>query len=111
MRRCDPSDNGRSFFRSSTRIFNLNGAWYFGTREGDQGPFTRRELALREIASYADDRVSLEKFQKSRESVMSIRADELTLAIVPKDEPELSPADEPFVRGNLALEMVPELDT
>ncbi len=110
MRRGDPSDNGRSYFRSGTRIFNLNGTWYFGTREGDQGPFLQRELALRAIASYADDRSALEKFQKSRESVMSISMDELTLAIVPKEEPELRPADEPVVHGNLALEVVPELD-
>ncbi|MFB3105982.1 MAG: DUF6316 family protein, partial [Pseudomonadales bacterium] len=46
MRRGDPSDNGRSYFRSCTRIFNLNGAWYFSTREEPQGPFARKEIAV-----------------------------------------------------------------
>ncbi len=96
MRRGDPSDNGRSYFRSGTRIFNLNGAWYFGTREGDQGPFVRKEIALLEMARYSDERVALRRFQKSRESAISILADDLTLAIVP--------IEETAVNGSLALE-------
>ncbi len=99
MRRGDPSDNGRSYFRSGTRIFNLNGAWYFGTREGDEGPFVRKELAVLEMARYSDERIALKQFQKSRESA-SIQAEDLTLVIMP--------IEEPAVTGNLALDIRPD---
>ena len=97
MRRGDPSDNGRSYFRSGTRIFNLNEAWYFGTREGDQGPFAHKENALQEVARYGEERRALRRFQKSRESVTSLRVEEITLAILP--------IEETVVNGSLALEI------
>ena len=96
MRRGDPSDNGRSYFRPCTRIFNLNGAWYFSTREEPQGPFARKEIALLEMARYIRGRGELGRFQKSRESVASIHAEDLTLAILP--------IEEPVVNENVALE-------
>lgn len=82
MRRGDPSDNGRNYFRSCTRIFNLNGAWYFGTREEDQGPFARKEIALKEVERYANERVELRRFQQSRE----VQAEDLELAMLPIEE-------------------------
>ena len=92
MRRSDPPDSGRSYFRSGTRIFNLNGAWYFGTREGDQGPFARKEIVLQELARYDEERRALRKFQKSRESVTRMRTQEINLIL---------PIEEPAVSGNL----------
>ena len=85
MQRPESSDRSRSYFRSGTRIFNLNGAWYFGAREGDQGPFARREIALREMARYALEKKMLWRFQKSRESLTD--SSELTLEILPMEEP------------------------
>ena len=90
MRRGDPSDNGRSYFRSCTRIFNLNGAWYFNTREEPQGPFARKEIAALEMARYIEGRRELRRFQKSRESVTNIHAEDLTLAILPIEEPAVN---------------------
>ena len=84
MRRGDPSANGRSYFRSCTRIFNLNGAWYFGTREQDQGPFNRKEIALLEVERYANERTELRRFQKSREEPTML-AEDLELAMLPID--------------------------
>ncbi len=85
MRRGDPSDNGRNYFRSCTRIFNLNGAWYFGTREEDQGPFARKQIALKEVERYANERVELRRFQQSRE-VAATQAEDLELAMLPIEE-------------------------
>ena len=89
MRRGDPSDNGRNYFRSCTRIFNLNGAWYFGTREEDQGPFACKEIALKEVERYANETVELRRFQQSRE-VAAMQVEDLELAMLPIEE---SPAN------------------
>ena len=67
MRRGD-LDSERRYFRSETRVLNLNGSWYFATREGDQGPFFSRDLAETEALRYAHERSSLEHFQQSRET-------------------------------------------
>lgn len=67
MRR-DDADTTRSYFRSETRLFNLNGSWYFATREGDQGPFASRDLAHAEALRYANERQSLCGFQEAREA-------------------------------------------
>jgi len=67
MRQGD-SDKNRNYFRSETRAFNLNGSWYFATREGDQGPFPNRDLAEAEALRYANERLSLSGFQASREA-------------------------------------------
>jgi len=58
----------RNYFRSETRLFNLNGSWYFATREGDQGPFASRDRAQAEAQRYANERLSLCGFQASREA-------------------------------------------
>ena len=63
MRRTDPENSTRSYFRSKTRLFLMNGRWYFSTREGDNGPFDGREEALREITRYVKGRTDLERFQ------------------------------------------------
>ena len=60
-----PSAN-RRFFRSE-RYFNLNGEWFFATREGDQGPFRTREAAADGLVRYMSERASLDRFQASRE--------------------------------------------
>ncbi len=48
----------RTYFRSGTRVFNLNGAWYFATREGNQGPFPSKADAQRQALQFANDCVS-----------------------------------------------------
>lgn len=52
MRKSDPSDVTRSFFRTNDRFFQVNGRWYFAAREGDIGPFRTRDQAHREAAAY-----------------------------------------------------------
>ncbi len=77
----------KNYFRSEARIFNLNGSWYFATREGDQGPFFERDVAEREAARYASDRVTLGRFQASREAEhMAQRRAVKDLSILPKEE-------------------------
>ncbi len=84
MRRSDPENTTRSFFRSQDRVFSLNGQWFFATREGEIGPFPCREQALREVARYAAERTALERFQKAREQERARTAP--PLSILPKDE-------------------------
>ena len=52
MRYDDPKSEKVCYFRSDTRVFMQNGAWFFATREGDQGPFVSRERAFEEMARY-----------------------------------------------------------
>lgn len=85
MRRTDPENTNKRYFRTQERLFSMNGQWYFTAREGDIGPFRTREIALKEIARYVREREDLDDFQKARQS-RSGQLGELTLAIVPKEE-------------------------
>ena len=47
--------NNKTYYRSPERLFlGHERQWYFQTREGDRGPFKRRELAILELERYAD---------------------------------------------------------
>ena len=41
--------------RSEERIFQANGAWWFGTREGDHGPFDSRKAAQDALVQFVLD--------------------------------------------------------
>ncbi len=88
MRRTDPEDSTRRYFRAQDRVFSQNGQWYFTAREGDMGPFRSRETALKEVTRYAQERRDLDRFQQARHKD---GGGDLALAILPKDdEPDLS---------------------
>ena len=90
MRKEDTKESKKSFFRARDRMFKLSEAWYFGTREGDQGPFRTRDRAVREISRYVAERQDLRTFQKARED----RRPRLPFGIVVEDsELELLPLD------------------
>ncbi len=91
MRKEDTKDSKKSFFRACDRMFKLSEAWYFGTREGDQGPFRTRDRAIREISRYVAERQDLRTFQKARED----HRPRLPFGMVVEDsELELLPLDE-----------------
>lgn len=48
------TDHGGSaaVFRVASRIFRLNDAWYFSSREGEQGPFKSESDAKKELETY-----------------------------------------------------------
>jgi len=93
MRRNDPKDTRRSYFRSGNRIFSLNGQWFFATREGEVGPFRSREVATKEAMRYVRERHDLERFQRARELERgNLRSH--TLSIVPKDDEPAPTLDE-----------------
>jgi hypothetical protein len=52
MRKNDPDELKRKFFRSNDRFFHANGQWFFSAREGDIGPFRTRDQARREALAY-----------------------------------------------------------
>lgn len=56
MRKSDPSDLTKSFFRTNDRFFQVNGQWFFSAREGDIGPFRTRDQARREAEAYVQAR-------------------------------------------------------
>lgn len=47
---------GRYYYRSSDRVFQSNGAWYFESREENRGPFASREEAVRDLESFVEAR-------------------------------------------------------
>lgn len=74
-RREDKGD--KTYFRSE-RVFAMNGQWYFGSREGDCGPFRTPDLARAALARFINDKTELAGFQKSRER--EVGKPKLTLA-------------------------------
>ncbi len=92
MRRGDTQSH-RNYFRSVARVFNLNGSWYFATRERDQGPFSNRELAEVEARRYADELLAFRGFQASREAERAAQSNRSqSLSILPLEEPSAGPA-------------------
>ncbi len=96
MRKEDPKNSKKSFFRARDRLFKLSEAWYFGTREGDKGPFRTRDRAIKEIAQYVAERRDLRAFQKAREEY---RPRSPFGMVVQDSELELLPLDD--VEGNV----------
>ncbi len=93
MRRTDPEDTNKRYFRTQERLFSMNGQWYFTTREGDVGPFRTREVALNEVTRYVREREDLDSFQRARQRRPS-HTEDLVLEILPKaEEPELTLED------------------
>ena len=76
MRRRDDRID-KTYFRSE-RVFAMNGQWYFGTREGDCGPFRTQDIARAALARFISEKVELARFQKSRE--IEVRKPKMTLA-------------------------------
>jgi hypothetical protein len=67
MRLEDPRDSNKRYFRSSDRLITQNGAWYFTTREGEQGPYPSREAAEEALEFFTCEKNDLHSFQQSRE--------------------------------------------
>ncbi len=69
----------------------MNGQWYFGSREGDCGPFRTPELAREALARFVTEKVELDNFQKSRERAVCkpklTLAERLKIADVIADRP------------------------
>lgn len=50
MRKQDKKN--RHYYRSSDRLYEARGAWYYETREADRGPFESREAAYDDLAQF-----------------------------------------------------------
>lgn len=74
MRKTDNPQSTRRFFRASSRVYQMNGAWYIASREGDLGPFATARMADREAQRLLADRRALAGFQQSRESRVDLLA-------------------------------------
>jgi len=86
MRRTDPENSTRSYFRAQDRVFTQNGQWFFTAREGEVGPFNTRDTAIKEVCRYVQERRDLERFQRARERQTHQHQNGLSLSILPKGE-------------------------
>lgn len=57
----------KCYFRSSDRVFHSNGAWYFTTREGEEGPYPSEDQVQIEVQRFITARTELAQFQAKRE--------------------------------------------
>ena len=96
MRRSDKPDSTRSYFRSETRTFVLNGEWFFTTREGEFGPYRSKKRVDAEVQCFIEAREQLNDFQESR---VVEDANAYSLSILPMEE---TPCAQ--IAGNLALD-------
>jgi len=86
MRRTDPRDSTRRYFRSAERYVCIDGSWYFATREGDCGPFPTKKVAVREMERYLAECRALSRFQNARERRLALGPRALfDFALVPMD--------------------------
>jgi len=96
MRRGDPADITRSYFRSENRTFVLNGEWFFTTREGEFGPYRSKKRVDDEVKCFIEANDELNTFTESR----AIAKDtSFSLSILPMEE---TPCAQ--IAGNLALD-------
>ena len=64
-RRDDKED--KTYFRSD-RLFCSNGQWFFVTREGEQGPYPKRDQAEAALERFIGEKVDLRHFQDTRDT-------------------------------------------
>ncbi len=65
MRKDDVSK--KTFFRTEERVFQMNGAWWFAERDGDNGPYRSRAVAQQALSQFIMDmRVDIELDDISR---------------------------------------------
>ena len=69
MRKDDDQERTKSHFRTSERFLRIDGAWWFSTREGDEGPFATREAAREGLRRYIAGQEMAEKHKKDLEKV------------------------------------------
>ncbi len=80
MRVEDPRDSNKRYFRAGKRVFSLNGAWYFTTREGERGPFHTPEEAELQLRRFREEMNELNAFQKNRAAKKELEGSSLTQA-------------------------------
>ena len=95
MRRSDPVDITRSYFRSENRTFVLNGEWFFTTREGEFGPYRSKKRVDDEVKCFIEANDQLNTFTESRAAEEN---NSFSLSILPMEE---TPCAQ--IAGNLAL--------
>ena len=114
MRREDNKNSSKRHFRSATRIFQVNGAWYFLTREGDEGPYPTQATAERETRRYTMEVTTLSGFQESRgakqpappPSAQDRKVHELAEFAAPRSDRTLDMQERAQPRLDLILDLV-----
>ena len=77
-RRRTDEDEKIAHFRSGRRIFNVNGQWFFSTRDGERGPYADESEAERELAVFlklAETEALKSEFDADREEAQEPRPD------------------------------------
>ena len=89
MRRDDIQE--KPYFRSSQRLFRVNGDWYFSAREGDQGPYPNEMTAALELERFIEEQLALQKFLKSGVKVVVMDQAKPKRAPVHKGQADVKP--------------------
>lgn len=92
----------------------MNGAWYFLTREGDEGPYPTRAAAERETRRFTMEVTTLSGFQESRgaprvapvKTIRHQRFNELAETAAPRSDRVLDVQDQAEPRRDLILDLV-----
>ena len=70
----------------------MNGQWFFTTREGEQGPYHSRDVALKEVARFVQERKASEQLKDQR--LRPLRNNErIDLEIIPELVPKSDKLD------------------
>lgn len=92
----------------------MNGAWYFSTREGDEGPYSTQAAAERETRRFTMEVTTLSSFQKSRgaerprplKTIRHQRFKELAECAAPRSDRILDLPGQAEPRRDLILDLV-----
>ena len=79
----------------------MNGAWYFVTREGEEGPYPSESEARMEVARYIRGQTDLLSFQTAREEVQT-KARTLELVAL-DDRPRIRPSEPLLVKQRVHI--------
>ena len=84
--RTSDNDRDKRYFRSSERLFRANEAWYFASREGDQGPYRTEAEASLAMSRYTDGMAEVERRQaEKRAAARKESVEEIELRVVGGD--------------------------
>lgn len=87
MRKTDTRES--TYFRSTDRVYCVNGKWFFTTREVDHGPFPSEQSARVELQRYVDEMRFFDEIgpDKARLTSRQSSNDYANFSLVDKDAP------------------------
>lgn len=87
MRKNDPEAG--THFRSGSRVYCMNGKWFFQTREADHGPYASEQAAQVELQRYVEEMHYFDGIGPEEAKLTSKQStsDYASFSLVDKDSP------------------------